>query len=198
MKKRGFPFWRDRKLRWMVVNLFQENPKTTIREVAEKLGISKNTVNQQIALCKQTFMLPRIPKRQWTAEIIQEAVDYNRREEKKRTEIMQYGQCLNCGETGKDALQYRKLTERGYWVFYKVCSKCGAWFGFKIRGDSHLDIMAEIGLTHPLIQREDNLNLAKNIVKKLKKGEHVSSDQLNMVREWLKKETKNDAGGLEG
>lgn len=181
-------FWGRRELRWKVVNLFQEDPKTTVREVAEKLGVGEATAKRLIKFCTQTFMLPRVPKRQWTAELVQEAVDYNRREEKRRTEIMQYGECPNCGETGKDALQYRKLTERGYWILYKVCSKCRVPFGLKIEGDSHLDVTENIGLIAELkIEFEDNIKLARNIMKKLEKGEHVTSDQLNMINKWLKK-----------
>ena len=190
-KKRGWPFWRDRKLRWVVVDLFQENPKITTREVAEKLGVSKSTANQRIALCKQTFMLPRIPKRQWTAKLIQEAVDYNRKEEKRRNEIIRYGECPNCAETGKSARQYRKLTEKKYWIFYKLCSECGVMFGFRIRGDTHAYMMTNIGLTSLLMKRGDNLNLAKSIMKKLKKGEYVPSDQLNMIDTWLKRLENN-------
>ncbi len=180
-------FWAKRDLRWRVVNLFEEDPKTTGREVAEKLGVSETTAKRLIKFCKETFMLPRVPKRKWTAELIQEAVDYNRREEKRRTEIMQYGECPNCGETGKDALKYRKLTEREYWMLYKVCKKCKVPFELIIESDSHLHVEDNIGLIAELRIFEDNIKLARSIIKKLEKGEYVPSDQLNMINEWLKK-----------
>jgi len=180
-------FWDKREIRWRIVSLFHENPKTTVREVAEKLGVSETTAKRLINFCKETFMLPRAPKRQWTAELIQEAVDYNRREEKRRTEIMRYGECPNCGETGKDALKYRKLTDRGYWILYKVCHKCKVQFGLIIESDSHLHVEENIGLIAELTEWEDNIKLARNIMKKLEKGEHVPRDQLDILIEWAKK-----------
>ena len=181
-------FWGRRELRWRVVNLFQEDPRTTVRDVAGKLGVSETTAKRLIKFCKETFMLPRVPKRQWTAELIQEAVDYNRKEEKRRTEIMQYGECQNCGETGKTALQYRKLTEREYWILYKVCSTCGTMYGFKIEGDSYLDVTEKIGVLGELrIKFEEDIKLARSIVRKLERGETVPREQLDMLIKWAKK-----------
>ncbi len=197
---RGFIWspWRTEEIQ-EVVNVFQANPKTTTREVAEKLGVSKRTVNRMIAYCKQKFKLPRINKTKWTKELIQEAIDYQEREYERRIEIIRYGECPTCGETGKNARQ-RKQTEKGYRTLYKTCSKCDTLYGFKIEGDSPLDRRVETvdkltaagffkhGYISIVPDFEDNLTLAKSIMKKLKKGEYVPGDQLNMVSEWLDEE----------
>ncbi len=80
-------FWEKRQERREIVELFQENPNMTIKEAANRLGMGVTTMKRWIKLCQRTFMLPRIPKRQWTAELVQEAVDYSKKEETRRTEI---------------------------------------------------------------------------------------------------------------
>ncbi len=191
--------WRISELQ-RIVSVFQENPKTTTKELAEKLGVSKSTVNRMINCCKQKFMLPRVPKRQWTKELIQEAVDYQKSAYEKRLEIVRYGECPNCGKTGKDLRQYRKLTKKGYWTLYKICAKCGVMFGVKIVSDSHVDrrieAVDELAATG-FFKRgyismfpadfEDNLDLVTSILKKVDKGEYVPGDQLEMADKWIAK-----------
>lgn len=188
-------FWEKRQERWEVVELFQENPNMTIREAAQRLNVSVTTTKKRIKLCQQTFMLPRIPKRQWTAELVQEAVEYSKKQETRRTEIQQYGLCQNCGETGKEARQYRKLVDDKYWIHYKVCSKCGTAFGHMIKGDEGSAFELSKFIESPVIrligiQMDDNFKLAKNIVKKIERGEYVPADQTKMVMRYLEKWTR--------
>ncbi len=187
-------FWEKRQERWKIVELFQENPNITIKEAAQRLNTGTTTTKKWIKLCQQTFMLPRVPKRQWTAELVQEAVDYSRKEETRRTEIQQYGLCQNCGETAKEARQYRKLVDDNYWMYYKVCSKCGVAFGHMIKGDEgsafELNKFIEfLGVRLVGTQMDDNFKLAKNIVKKIERGEYVPAEQIEMVLKYLEKWT---------
>ena len=104
-----------------------------------------------------------------------------------------YGECPNCRETGKDSSYiYRKLDERGFWVSYSACKRCGVTFGYKIEGDIGTDFWRHeqnerlSTLTSFLFDREQNLQLAKRILKKIKEGEYVPADQFEMVVEFLK------------
>ncbi len=187
-------FWEKRQERWKIVELFQENPNMTIKEAAQRLDTGTTTTKKWIKLCQQTFMLPRIPKRQWTAELVQEAVEYSRREETRRSDIQQYGLCQNCGETGKEARQYRKLVDDNYWMLYKVCSNCGRAFDHTIKGDegSMFELNKFIGFLREGFfgtQMDDDFKLAKSIVKKIERGEYVPRDQIEMVFKYLEKWT---------
>jgi len=57
--------------------------------------------------------------------------------------LMWYGQCPNCKEPGKDALYYRKLDERNFWIIYKVCKKCGISYDYRIEPDVGTDFWRE-------------------------------------------------------
>lgn len=106
-----------------------------------------------------------------------------------------YGECPNCRNTGKDSSYlYRKLDEKDYWVTYHVCKSCGAPFGHKIEGDVGADFWLHeqneklLTLTSFLVEQEQNLQLVKGMLKKIKRCEYVPSDQRRMVIEWLDKQ----------
>ena len=179
-----------------VAKTFLDDPKLTLGEAADKLGYSRSTLSRIIMECKREFILPRVRKTKWTKDLVKEALDYSERQLQRWHDKLMYGECPNCGETGKDSYLYRKLTEKGYWVNYSICKKCGIPFGHRIEADVGTDFwkheqegklkeFAHLGLFSVTYDAQRNLQLAKQTVKKIEKREYVPADHIKMVMNFL-------------
>lgn len=60
-----------------ITRLFYENPKRTYGDIEEVLGIEQSTIGVIVGRCKRRGYLPRIPKEQWTKELIRNCLIEN-------------------------------------------------------------------------------------------------------------------------
>ncbi len=164
------------------------------------MGCSVRTVNRRVSDLQQELMLPRSPKRKWTSEMINITLEATKKKTQLWISKLEYGYCPNCEDTGKDFCStYRKLTEKGYWLVFYKCKKCGSPFGHHIEADVGTDFWREeqkriisMDLFGLSLEMEQNLAHAKRIMKKLKKGEYIPPEEVAMVMRYLEEITKEE------
>lgn len=179
-----------------LAELIAEDPSITYKAVAEEMGCSVRTVQRRVRDLQDELMLPRSPKRTWTSEMINITLEATKKKTQLWASKLEFGYCPNCEDTGKDfCLKYRKLTEKGYWLVFYKCKKCGTPFGHHIEADVGTDFWREeqrriVSMDLFGFEMEQNLAHARRIMKKLKKGEYVPPEEVAMVLGYLEKVTK--------